>query len=102
MQLVSVLCLPVSSIPTSLSFLFLFFTGTCTSVKWPLNSNYNFICLDDKHRIKIWEPSFPVAAAEKGHQVLVSVKSSFQVGDYDFTCFSVVPSVCFIVDIPYN
>ena len=31
-----------------------------------------FISLDDKHRIKVGEPGFPVAVAERGRKVLVS------------------------------
>ena len=60
----------------------------------------NFACVDDKHRVKVGEPGFPVAAAERGWRVLVSLNSSFQVGDHDFTQHSIVPSVCFLVDIP--
>ena len=37
-----------------------------------------FVCIDDKHRIKIGEPNFPVASAERGHQVIVGTQSSFQ------------------------
>ncbi len=59
-----------------------------------------FVCLDDKHRIKIGEPNFPVAAAERGRRVLVSRASSFEVDDHDFTIFSVIPSVCLLIDIP--
>ena len=61
-----------------------------------------FICLDDKHRIKIGEPGFPVAAAERGRRVLVSMEKSFQVGDHDFTKFSVIPSVILVLDIPHT
>ena len=32
----------------------------------------NFVCLDDKHRIKVGEPDVPVASVERGRQVLVS------------------------------
>ena len=35
-----------------------------------------FICLDDKHRIKIREPGFPIAAAECGRRVLFSMAKS--------------------------
>ena len=42
------------------------------------------VCLDDKHRMKIGEPGFPVAATERGRRVLVRVGSSFEVGDHDF------------------
>ncbi|CAB3995273.1 Hypothetical predicted protein [Paramuricea clavata] len=59
----------------------------------------NFSCVDDKHRGKVGEPGFPVAAAERGRQVLVSLNSLFQVGDHNFTQHSIVPSVCFLVDI---
>lgn len=57
------------------------------------------ICADDKHRLKVGEPDFPVAAAERGQRVIVSLKEEFQVGDHDFTCFSIIPSVIFCVDI---
>jgi hypothetical protein len=60
----------------------------------------NFSCVDNKHRVKVGEPGFPVAAAERGRRVLVSLNSSFQVGDHDLTQHSIVPSVCFLVDIP--
>ena len=58
------------------------------------------ICLDDKHRIKCGEPGFPVAAAERGRRVIVSLDEEFQVGDHDFTRFSIIPSVMFRIDIP--
>ncbi len=57
-------------------------------------------CLDDKHKVKIGEPNYPVAAVERGKRVLVRVGSSFEVGDHDFTNFSMVPSVSLINDIP--
>lgn len=31
-----------------------------------------FACIDDKHRVKVGEPDFPVASAERGRQVIVS------------------------------
>jgi len=43
------------------------------------------ICLDDKHRMKCGKPGFPVAAAERGWRVIVSLNEEFQVGDHDFT-----------------
>ena len=60
----------------------------------------NFACLDDKHRVNVGEPGFPVAAAERGRRVMVGLDSSFQVGDHDFTRHSIIPSVCFLVNIP--
>ena len=44
-----------------------------------------FVCLDDKHKIKIGEPSCPVAAAERGWRVSVRVGEFFTVADHDFT-----------------
>ena len=43
----------------------------------------SFICLDDKHRVKIGEPGYPVAAAECGRQVIVSSTNTFVVGDHE-------------------
>ena len=57
-------------------------------------------CLDDKHRIKVGEPGFPVAAAERGRRVLQAAGSRFLVGDHDFTKFSIIPSVSLQVSIP--
>ena len=55
-----------------------------------------FVCIDDKHRVKGGEPGFPVAAVERGRQVIVSTNEVFCVGDHD----SLVPSVALIVEIP--
>ena len=60
----------------------------------------NFICIDDKHRVKVGEPGFPVAAAERGLEVVVSFHETFAVGDHDFTRFSIIPSVVFHLSIP--
>ena len=58
------------------------------------------VCLDDKHRMKISEPGFPVAAAERDRRVLVKVGTSFEVGNHDFTKFSIIPSVVLQNQIP--
>jgi hypothetical protein len=60
----------------------------------------SFICIDDKHRIKVGEPGYPVAAVERGRQVIVSQTETFVVGDHDFTRFSIIPSVVLQVNIP--
>ena len=39
----------------------------------------HFLCMDDKHRVKVGEPGVPVAAAERGRRVLVSSTQSFHV-----------------------
>ena len=40
-----------------------------------------------------------MTAAERGQRVLVSRDTTFEVRNHDFTCMSIVPSVCFIIDI---
>ena len=59
-----------------------------------------FACIDDKHFIKVGEPGFPIAAAERGREVIVSSNEVFVVGDHDFTKFRIIPSVVLLVDIP--
>ena len=58
------------------------------------------VCVDDKHRVKVGEPLCPVAAAERGRQVIVHSRSAFLVADHDFMRFSIIPSVVFEVNIP--
>lgn len=59
-----------------------------------------FVSLDDKHKIKIGEPNYPVAAAERGRRVPVRDNELMTVGDHDFTKFSLIPSVIFIINVP--
>ena len=40
-----------------------------------------FACIDDKHKVKVREPNFPVASAERGRQVLVVTQAGFFAGD---------------------
>ena len=58
------------------------------------------VCIDDKHQLKVGEPGFAVAAAERGRKVLVRAGTTFEVGDHDFTKFSIIPSVSLFIDIP--
>ena len=59
-------------------------------------------CLDDKHKIKVGEPGFPVAAIDRGKQVLVGINISFEVGDHDFTNAKLTPSVALVCDAPLS
>uniref|UniRef100_A0A1X7VKI3 Uncharacterized protein n=1 Tax=Amphimedon queenslandica TaxID=400682 RepID=A0A1X7VKI3_AMPQE len=59
-----------------------------------------FVSLDDKYKVKVGEPNYPVAAAEQGKRVIVRSDEVLSVGDHDFTKFSLVPSVVFILNIP--
>ena len=51
---------------------------------------FTLVSMDDKHKIKVGEPSYPLAAAERGNQVMA-------VGDHDFSKCTLVPSVNLIV-----
>ena len=58
-----------------------------------------FASLDDKHKVNVGSPGNPVAAAERGRQVLVHSSTNFEVGDHDFCNMSITPSVCFLIDV---
>ena len=58
------------------------------------------VLLDDKHRIKVGEPGYPVAAAERGRRVLVVRDTTFEVGDHHFTGISINASISFVINIP--
>lgn len=60
----------------------------------------SLICEDDKHTIKCGEPGYPVAAVEHGKKCIVGLQQTLEVGDHDFTKFSLSPSVSLEVDIP--
>ena len=59
-----------------------------------------FLCVDDKHKVKVGEPGHPVAAVERGKSVLVGPNQVFQVTDHDFCRSTLTPSVILNVDIP--
>jgi len=45
-----------------------------------------------KHRLKIGKPGFPVAAAKRGKRVSVRAGTTLEVGDRDFTKYSIIAS----------
>ncbi|CAG8482011.1 8641_t:CDS:2, partial [Scutellospora calospora] len=53
----------------------------------------------NKHRCKVGEPRYPVAAIERGKQVVVSKESTLMVRDHDYTKSGIIPSVIMIYDI---
>lgn len=55
------------------------------------------VSMDDKHKVKVGEPSYPLAAAERGKQVIVGPNSVMAVADHDFTKCTLTPSVDFVV-----
>ena len=59
----------------------------------------NFVCVDNKHKIKVGDPGNPLAAVERGRRVLVHSGATFEVSDHDFSKFSIIPSVILLVDL---
>lgn len=51
-----------------------------------------FVSMNDKHTIKVGKPNCPVAAVERGIQVLVA--------DHDFTRISMTPRVNLFIQVP--
>ncbi len=45
----------------------------------------SLVSFDDKHKVKVGEPGYPVAAAERGRRVPVREDEYLTVGDHDFT-----------------
>ena len=45
-----------------------------------LRNHCSFICVDDKHKVKVGEPGFAVASAERGRRVPVRSDEFFMVG----------------------
>ena len=59
-----------------------------------------FISINDKCKIKVGEPIFPVAAVARGKQVLASKEQVFQVADHDMSSIMLIPTVGLSHDIP--
>ena len=59
----------------------------------------HLVSIDDKHKIKVGEPGYPLAAAERGKQVLVGSNQVMAVGDHDFSKSTLTPSVHMIVSM---
>ena len=58
-----------------------------------IREHCSFISIDNKHKVTIGEPNYPVAAADRRRRVPVREDEVFLVGDHDFTKLSVIPSV---------
>ncbi len=63
-------------------------------------SYVTFVSQDDKHNIKVGEPGLPIAAVDRGKQVLVATDIPFCVGDHDFTKGKLIPSVNLLCKVP--
>ena len=60
----------------------------------------NLVFQADNHTVKIGEPSYPVAAIERGNAVLVSTDKMFVASDHDFTKTTFTPTVLLHSKIP--
>ncbi|CAB4017899.1 Hypothetical predicted protein [Paramuricea clavata] len=58
------------------------------------------VSMDGKHKIKCGEPSFPLAAAERGKKMIVAMNQTMAVCDHDFSKCTLTPSVNLLIDIP--
>ncbi len=59
-----------------------------------------FVSQDDKHFVKVGEPGNPVAAVDRGRQVVVARDIAMAVSDHDFTKSKIIPSVSLVSEIP--
>ena len=50
--------------------------------------------------MKVGKPDFPVASAEREHQVIIPSGSQLLAGDHDFTKYSIISSVVLLIEIP--
>lgn len=62
----------------------------------------SLVSMDDKHKIKVGEPNYPLAAAERGKQVIVGPNQTMAVGDHDFAKATLTPSVNFLVSLIFK
>jgi len=60
----------------------------------------DLVAEDDKHKVNVGEPGYPVAAAQKTRRVLVGKNAVLVAADHDFTRCSLIPSVALMIDIP--
>ncbi|CAB5198525.1 unnamed protein product [Rhizophagus irregularis] len=60
----------------------------------------NLIFIDDKHRCKVRESGYPVAAVEWGKSVIVANGATFAVADHNFTKCELIPNVIMYAKIP--
>ena len=56
----------------------------------------SFICTDDKHKISVGEPGFPITALPRRPRVLVGKNEVFKAADHNFLCLSLIPTLILI------
>jgi len=62
----------------------------------------SYVFMDDKHHCKVGESSNPMAAVDRGKQVIILLDHKFVVVDQDHTKRSIVPSVAMVCNIPQS
>ena len=62
----------------------------------------DLVAEDDKHKVNVGEPGYPVAAAQKTRRVLAGKNQVLAAADHDFTRCSLIPSVALMIDIPQH
>ena len=60
----------------------------------------SFICTDNKHKILLGQPGFPLSALPCGRRVLVGKNQVYQVGDHNFSKISLKTTVLLLNTIP--
>ena len=60
----------------------------------------SFKCTDDKHKISLGEPGFPLSALPRGRRVLVGKDQVYQVRDHNFSTVLLIPIVILLNTIP--
>lgn len=70
------------------------------SIAIRFNEYSSFISTDDKCKIKVGEPNFPISAVTRGKQVLVAKGTVCQAADHDMSAITLVPTVVLVHDIP--
>ncbi|PKK56611.1 hypothetical protein RhiirC2_799650 [Rhizophagus irregularis] len=63
---------------------------------------FNLIFMDDKHRCKVREPGYLVAAVEQEKSVIVANGATFDIADHDFMKCELIPSVIMHAKIPQS
>ena len=58
------------------------------------------VSTDDKNKIKVGEPDYPISAVTRGKRLLVAHGQSLQASDHDFSKISLVPTIVLIHEIP--
>ena len=58
-----------------------------------------FASLDDKHKVPVGDPGYPVASVDHGKKVFLSINKPFKVEDHAFTRNSHTLSVALFIEI---